>query len=100
MKQMTNLLGLYGGCDTDELKRIRKLPSRWVCLSTSFPTLVIYESGCYLLHDDDGTGEKGVKHKPSQLAGSKRGREAIGEGGGDGGGKEQEGEPGEDGPGY
>jgi len=100
MKQMTNLLGLYGGCDTDELKRIRKLPSRWVCLSTSFPTLVIYESGCYLLHDDSDTGEKGVKHKPSQLAGTKRGRETVGEGVGDGGGKEQEGEPGEDGPGY
>jgi len=52
MKQMTNLLGLYGGCDTDELRRIRKLPSRWVALCTTFPSLVLYESGCYLLHSD------------------------------------------------
>jgi hypothetical protein len=64
---MTNLLGLYGGCDTEELKRIRKLPSRWVCLSTTFPSLVIYEGGCYLLHDD--------KDDPSaRLTGSKRQR--------------------------
>jgi hypothetical protein len=63
---MTNLLGLYGGCDTDELRRIRKLPSRWVCLSTTFPSLVIYEGGCYLLHDD--------KDDPSAKLGSKRQR--------------------------
>jgi hypothetical protein len=49
---MTNLLGLYGGCDGDELKRIRKLPSRWVALCTTFPSLVIYEGGCYLLHSE------------------------------------------------
>ena len=58
MKQMTNLLGLYGGCDTDELRRIRKLPSRWVALCTTFPSLVLYESGCYLLHSD--TQDKAV----------------------------------------
>jgi hypothetical protein len=52
MKQMTNLLGLYGGCDTEELRRIRRLPSRWVALCTTFPSLVLYESGCYLLHTD------------------------------------------------
>ena len=52
MKQMTNLLGLYGGCDSDELRRIRKLPSRWVALCTTFPSLVIYEGGCYLLHSE------------------------------------------------
>jgi hypothetical protein len=50
---MTNLLGLYGGCDTDELKRIRKLPSRWVALCTTFPSMVIYEGGCYLLHSSE-----------------------------------------------
>jgi hypothetical protein len=52
MKQMTNLLGLYGGCDSDELRRIRKLPSRWVALCTTFPSIVLYESGCYLLHGE------------------------------------------------
>lgn len=54
MKQMTNLLGLYGGCDADELRRIRRLPSRWVALYTTFPSMVLYETGCYLLHCDDG----------------------------------------------
>jgi hypothetical protein len=58
MKQMTNLLGLYGGCDSDELKRIRKLPSRWVALCTTFPSLVIYEGGCYLLHSSNEKEEK------------------------------------------
>ena len=65
MKQMTNLLGLYGGCDTEELRRIRRLPSRWVALCTTFPSLVLYESGCYLLHTDHDSS------KPS----AKRGRE-------------------------
>jgi len=84
MKQMTNLLGLYGGCDTDELKRIRKLPSRWVALCTSFPSLVLYEGGCYLLHSDKDGGSDA---KPSKLIvdrGQKRGRSAgkpgVGEG--------------------
>ena len=63
MKQMTNLLGLYGGCDSDELRRIRKLPSRWVALCTTFPSIVLYESGCYLLHSDDPAAASGPKAK-------------------------------------
>jgi hypothetical protein len=65
MKQMTNLLGLYGGCDNDELRRIRKLPSRWVALCTTFPSLVIYEGGCYLLHADAPCTEKGKMPFPT-----------------------------------
>ena len=65
---MTNLLGLYGGCDSDELKRIRKLPSRWVALCTTFPSLVIYEGGCYLLH---ASNEK--EEKPASQLVAKRG---------------------------
>lgn len=61
MKQMTNLLGLYGGCDSDELRRIRKLPSRWVALCTTFPSLVLYESGCYLLHGEPDEHLSGKK---------------------------------------
>ena len=59
MKQMNNLLGLYGGCDNDELKRIRKLPSRWVALCTTFPSMVIYERGAYLLHGEQPGDEEG-----------------------------------------
>jgi hypothetical protein len=64
MKQMTNLLGLYGGCDTDELRRIRRLPSRWVALCTTFPSLVLYESGCYLLHTDHNAGASKPRKRP------------------------------------
>ena len=60
---MNNLLGLYGGCDNDELKRIRKLPSRWVCLCTTFPSMVIYEGGCYLLHGEEPTTSELVPPK-------------------------------------
>lgn len=63
MKQMTNLLGLYGGCDTEELRRIRRLPSRWVALCTTFPSLVIYESGCYLLHTEHEAPVKGTQSR-------------------------------------
>ena len=69
MKQMTNLLGLYGGCDTDELRRIRKLPSRWVALCTTFPSMVIYEGGCYLLHSSEPT-EKAPKKRTLAEMGS------------------------------
>ena len=75
MKQMTNLLGLYGGCDSDELRRIRKLPSRWVALCTTFPSLVLYESGCYLLHgdpvDEKVSGKKRRLEAGSGLVGEK-----------------------------
>jgi hypothetical protein len=64
MKQMTNLLGLYGGCDTDELRRIRRLPSRWVALCTTFPSLVLYESGCYLLHTDHNSEAAKPRKRP------------------------------------
>jgi hypothetical protein len=67
MKQMTNLLGLYGGCDTDELRRIRRLPSRWVALCTTFPSLVLYESGCYLLHGDTSPQPAQSKKRPRDV---------------------------------
>ena len=70
MKQMTNLLGLYGGCDTDELKRIRKLPSRWVALCTTFPSMVIYEGGCYLLHGPDPEEKPTKKRALTDAVGS------------------------------
>jgi hypothetical protein len=82
MKQMTNLLGLYGGCDGDELKRIRKLPSRWVALCTTFPSLVIYEGGCYLLHSRRGSGLEDSA-EPSKRARNAAGGDGEEEGGED-----------------
>ena len=82
MKQMTNLLGLYGGCDADELRRIRRLPSRWVCLSTPFPSLVLYEGGCYLLHTDSPSASSSKLIPPAKRA---RGIKAAGGAEGDDG---------------
>ena len=52
LKQLNNLLGSYAGADSREIKKMRGLPSRWVCLRTSYPPVVIFETGAYLLHDD------------------------------------------------
>jgi len=79
MKQMTNLLGLYGGCDSDELRRIRKLPSRWVALCTQFPSLVLYEGGCYLLHGD--TEDQKVSGKKRKLGSGLTGEKVQSEAG-------------------
>jgi len=79
MKQMTNLLGLYGGCDSDELRRIRKLPSRWVALCTQFPSIVLYESGCYLLHGD--TEDQKISGKKRRLESGLTGEKAQSEAG-------------------
>ena len=60
MTQLTRLLGGYAGADKKDLEKIRRLPTRWVALRTSFPTMVIHENGVYLLH----SGED--KEKPSK----------------------------------
>jgi hypothetical protein len=52
LKQLNNLLGSYAGADAREIRKMRSLPSRWVCLRTSYPPVVIFETGAYLLHDD------------------------------------------------
>ena len=52
LKQLNNLLGSYAGADSREIKKMRGLPSRWVCLRTSYPPVVVFETGAYLLHDD------------------------------------------------
>lgn len=99
MKQMTNLLGLYGGCDSDELRRIRKLPSRWVALCTSFPSIVLYEKGCYLLHGEPPVEERvSGKKRPIESGISseqprgaqKTGSGYAGAGGGEGGDSESD----------
>jgi len=53
MTQLTRLLGGYAGADKKDLEKIRRLPTRWVALRTSFPTMVIHENGVYLLHTEE-----------------------------------------------
>jgi hypothetical protein len=52
LKQLNTLLGSYAGADGREIRKMRHLPSRWVCLRTSFPPIVLHENGAYLLHED------------------------------------------------
>ena len=51
LKQLQTLLGSYAGADAREITAMRRLPSRWVCLRTCFPPVVIHENGAYLLHN-------------------------------------------------
>lgn len=66
LKQLNTLLGSYAGADGREIKKMRHLPSRWVCLRTSFPPIVIHETGAYPLHEDRVERES-KKRKPSGL---------------------------------
>lgn len=43
----------YAGFDPEQIKRILRLPSRWVALYTHHPMFVLYEKGAYLINDTD-----------------------------------------------
>lgn len=43
------LMKEYGGLDPSEIKKMWKLPSRWVCVNKENPRCVIYEEGAYTL---------------------------------------------------
>lgn len=82
LKQLNTLLGSYAGADGREIKKMRYLPSRWVCLRTSFPPIVIHETGAYLLHEDRNEREERVskKRKPSGLFKEPSSKKTEGEG--------------------
>lgn len=42
-------LNKYIGLDKEQLAKIMNLPSRWICLKKTYPMLVMYEQGAYLL---------------------------------------------------
>lgn len=50
---MKQYLQKYAGLEKRQIKRILKLPSRWVRLERTYPMYVMYEKGAYLLADDD-----------------------------------------------
>ena len=43
------ILQNYAGLDKSDLKKLRRLPSRWVFIRKIFPTAICHEKGCYLL---------------------------------------------------
>jgi len=42
-------LKTYCGLDEANIKKILKLPSRWVTLYKTYPMYVLYEKGCFLI---------------------------------------------------
>ena len=47
------LLDNYFGLDREQIKRIKKLNSRWVCINKGFPMSVVADKEAYVLNDAD-----------------------------------------------
>jgi len=43
------LLENYMGLDKEQIKKIKKLPSRWITYIKSYPNLILYQKGAYVL---------------------------------------------------
>jgi adenosyl cobinamide kinase/adenosyl cobinamide phosphate guanylyltransferase len=52
-KTMKYLLDGYFGLDSAQVKRISRLKSRWITIIKSYPMIVLYEKGAYVLTKDD-----------------------------------------------
>jgi hypothetical protein len=52
MMQLKYLLERYAGLDRKEIAAIRKLPSRWVCVTRRYPTAIFGEHEAYLPHSE------------------------------------------------
>lgn len=69
--QMRTLLRSYAGLDDDQLKELRRLPSRWVAVKRTYPPTVVYDRGAYLLNANDESDDDAVGGRSSSRAGSK-----------------------------
>jgi len=43
------IMKTYCGLDNDDVKKLLKLPSRWVCVRRHYPPAVVYGGGAYLI---------------------------------------------------
>ena len=50
---MKYLLDQYLGLDKEQIKRIKKLDSRWVTIMKSYPMIVLSEKEAYVLNPKD-----------------------------------------------
>lgn len=48
-RNLKYLLENYFGLDKKQIELLKKLPSRWVTITKSYPIVVMYEKGCYIL---------------------------------------------------
>jgi hypothetical protein len=55
------LLENYMGVDNDEIKKIKKLESRWVTVYKNYPNCVLSEHNLFMLADMDDDNEKPKK---------------------------------------
>jgi hypothetical protein len=46
--QISYVLKNYLGFSTKQIKKVMKLPSRWVTVFKNYPTCVLYEQGCFI----------------------------------------------------
>jgi hypothetical protein len=53
-KSMKYLLDNYFGLDKEQIKKIKKLNSRWVTIQKGFPMFVLSDKEVYILNDPDG----------------------------------------------
>jgi len=49
---INHVLTQYMGLDKLDVNKIRKLYSRWICVSRHYPSYIIYEKGSYLLNQN------------------------------------------------
>jgi len=56
-KGLKYLLDSYYGLDKEEIKKVKKLKSRWVCICRTFPQVVLCQSSIYTLGDNDSDSE-------------------------------------------
>lgn len=47
------LLDNYFGLDKEQIRKIKRLPSRWVTIIKGFPMIVLYDKGAYTLNSND-----------------------------------------------
>ena len=43
----------YAGLSKNQIQKALNVPSRWLCVSNDYPKYILYDSGMYLLKDDE-----------------------------------------------
>lgn len=52
-RSLRYLLDQYFGLEKEQIRKIKRLPSRWTTIVRSYPIIVLYEKGAYILNDKD-----------------------------------------------
>jgi len=52
-RSLKYMLDSYFGLDKEQIRKIKRINSRWVTIIKSYPMIVLYEKGAYVLNDKD-----------------------------------------------